>query len=90
MHLLVQMKRSPLKVIKKDKQADEEYEAVIRQSMTFMMQNTQAIPRFLNVIWAARALERIGDRATNISEYVIYFVIGKNVSHLEIKDQLDF
>lgn len=77
-------------VLKQDAEADNEYEAVIRQSMTFMMQDTKAIPRFLNVIWAARALERIGDRATNISEYVIYFVSGKNVSHLEIEDQIDF
>ena len=75
-------------ILIKDEEADIEYEALIRQSMTFMMQDTKTIPRFMNVIWAARALERIGDRACNISEYVIYFVKGKDVRHLETKDQI--
>lgn len=73
-------------VAKADKKVDLKYHAITRQLMTYMAQDHRAIPQVLNVLWAARALERMGDRCQNIAEYVIYLVIGKDVRHTSIDD----
>lgn len=66
-----------------DAHIDIKYESMIRELMTYMMEDPRSIPAIMEVMWAARALERVGDRAQNIAEYVIYFVKGKDIRHLD-------
>lgn len=77
-----------LRVVQQDRQVDREYESIMRQQITYMMEDARVIPVSLNVMWAARALERVGDRACNICEYVIYYAMGKNIRHIDI-DQVE-
>jgi len=75
-----------IQVVRADVIADEEYQSLLRQLLTYMMEDPRTITESLDVVWAARALERIGDHAKNIGEYVIYLVEGKDVRHIDIEE----
>lgn len=81
---------SALRVFEDDENIDRAYNKIVRQSIETMQSNPQEVERSVSLMWAARALERIGDHAKNISEYVIYQVKGHDIRHSDVAgDMLD-
>jgi len=77
---------SAVRVVKADNRVDVKYVSITRQLMTYMAQDPKQIPRILNILWAARAMERMGDRCGNIAEYIFYLVHGRDIRHTEVDD----
>ena len=68
-------------VIGADKALDDAFNAILRQLITYMMEDPRTITEALDIIWIAKAIERVGDHAANIAENVIYIVSGVDVRH---------
>lgn len=77
--------RSAVKLIRKDQDVDDEYSRVVMRLIEFMKKDPENIADALDVMWAARSLERIGDHCINICENVIYLVEGQDVRHIGLK-----
>jgi len=76
-----------LEIARADIGADEEYESIMRHLTNVMIEDPQTVSWALHLVWAARALERAGDHAKNIAEYLIYIVQGTDVRHISIEDR---
>ncbi len=77
-----------IEIYREDKKVDQEYEGIVRQLMTYMMEDPRTIPSVLTALFCARAIERIGDRCQNICEIIFYFVKGQDFRHVG-GDELD-
>ncbi len=73
-------------VVKEDRIIDQEYKSALRELVTYMMEDPRSISRAMNVLWALRSLERIGDHARNLAEQLIYMVKGKDVRHVSLAE----
>ncbi len=81
--------KNAVEVAGKEPESDDQYSAILRQLITYMMEDTRNISGALDAIWTVRALERIGDHARNICENVIYLVEGKDVRHISLQQMED-
>ena len=70
-------------VYKEDDKVDREYESIIRELMTYTDGRSPHHPPGAQRAWAARAIERVGDRCQHICEYIVYYVKGKDVRHTQ-------
>jgi phosphate transport system protein len=75
-------------IVRDDKAIDEEFRAFVRKLVTYMMEDPHTISVGLDFLFIAKAIERIGDHAKNIAEFIIYIVKGTDVRHIP-RDQLE-
>ena len=78
-----------VQVAQDDIKADAQYDSIIRSLVKDLEDHPKSVPPVLDVLWATRSLERIGDRSRNICEYVIYFVRGKDVRHISFEQMAE-
>ena len=78
-----------LQVLKADDQIDREFDGLLRKLITYMMEDPRTISSSIDLVFVAKAIERVGDHAKNISEAVIYVVKGTDVRHTSMTDVED-
>jgi phosphate transport system protein len=72
---------SALAILKEDDALDSEFDGFVRKLITYMMEDPRTISSSLDLLFIAKAIERIGDHAKNIAEFIIYVVKGADVRH---------
>jgi phosphate transport system protein len=75
--------RLAIQLIAQDEVVNHEFRSIMRNLITFMMEDPRTISGALDTLWVAKAIERIGDHAKNIAEYVIFIVEGKDIRHTD-------
>ncbi len=78
--------RLALEVLKHDDQIDQEFEGMMRKLITYMMEDPRTISSSIDLVFVAKAVERVGDHAKNLAEAVIYIVKGADVRHAPMAD----
>ncbi|MBL8474971.1 phosphate signaling complex protein PhoU [Methyloversatilis sp.] len=72
---------SATEVVRQDKEVDAEFKSIMRQLITFMMEDPRTISCGLDMLFIAKAIERIGDHSKNMAQYVVFMVKGTDVRH---------
>ena len=75
-----------LEVLKQDDQIDQEFDGLLRKLITYMMEDPRTISSSIDLIFVAKAIERVGDHAKNLAEAIIYVVKGTDVRHTSVQD----
>jgi phosphate transport system protein len=75
-----------LEVLKQDDQIDQEFDGLLRKLITYMMEDPRTISSSIDLIFVAKAIERVGDHAKNLAEAIIYVVKGTDVRHTPMED----
>lgn len=73
-------------IARQDLEVDEEFRMELRHLITYMMEDPRTIGTFIDILFAVKAIERMGDHAKNMSEYVVYMVKGKDVRHTSVEE----
>jgi phosphate transport system protein len=76
---------SAAQVVRDDLALDDEYNSIMRQLITFMIEDPRTISRSIETLFIVKALERIGDHAKNMCEYTVYMVKGRDVRHMDVE-----
>ncbi len=75
-----------LEVLKQDDQIDQEFDGLLRKLITYMMEDPRTISSSIDLVFVAKAIERVGDHAKNLAEAIIYVVKGTDVRHTSMED----
>lgn len=81
--------QAALAVARQDERVDAKYKLITSAAMRYMAEDPASVQAAMSLLWAARSLERIGDRSQNIAEHVIYLVHGRDVRHLPLDDLIN-
>ena len=78
--------KAALDILKEDDLIDKEFDGFVRKLVTYMMEDPRTISPSLDLLFLAKAIERIGDHSKNVAELIIYLVKGKDVRHAAMND----
>ena len=79
--------RAAIALAKRDEESDLVFQGVLRQLISFMIEDPRTITTCLDMLFVAKSLERIGDHAVNVSEHVVYAVTGRDVRHASAEEK---